>query len=228
MQIAEQLVASGKTSGGLFNKKLTEFVREHGFTKLIETGTYHGTGTTRAIIEGLKGEFTFITIECDPENFMIAKQNLGNIPGVHQIKGLSIGKSDLPVSISEDFPEFIAVDHYPRNRMQLYLKEVSHNVPDHALNAALAMFDYRPEFVILDSAGYMGFQEFRYLMDRIKGDFFLALDDTDHIKHYDTMQFILKDPAFEILWSVRGVSYPLKDAIKDKYGSAIIKYTYPK
>jgi len=63
MQIAENLVSSGITTGDKFNSKITAFVKEKEFTKVIETGTYHGTGTTRAILDGLSGEFNFITIE---------------------------------------------------------------------------------------------------------------------------------------------------------------------
>lgn len=224
MQIAETLIQKGMSCGEKFHDKLTDFVREHNFKKIIETGTYLGQGTTRAILNGLTGSFQFISIEADPEHFRVAKRNLRNIPGLHLINGLSVGKSDLPVSLSADFPEFVAVDHQPVNRLQLYLKEVSHPVKDHALNMALAAFNFKPEFVLLDSAGYMGFVEFQYLISRVQGAFYLALDDTDHVKHYDTMRVIEKDPRFEIIWQVRGVSYPGEDE-KDKFGSAIIKFT---
>lgn len=224
MQIAEDLVKTGATTGAKFNSKLTEFVAQHKFTKLIETGTMFGTGTTRAILNGLSGDYKFISIEADPEHFKIAKRNLRGVKGIHLVNGLSIGRPDLPVSISAEFPEFVVVDHQPKNRLELYLKEVGHNVHDHALNIALAEFDFRPEFVMLDSAGYMGTVEFKYLMDRVKGPFYLALDDTDHIKHFDTMQYIRNHPEkFEIIWEVRSeYNWEANGHDRDKFGSAII------
>ena len=54
------------------------------------------------------------------------------------------------------------------------------------LHFALAKLDFKPDLVILDSAGHMGLQEFKYLMDRVEPGFYLALDDTNHVKHYQT------------------------------------------
>lgn len=222
MQIAEDLVKAGMSSGEVFANKLTEFVAEHRFTKLIETGTYHGIGTTLSIIRGLKLPYEFISIEVNPEHYRIAQENLKDIPGVYLINGLSIGRPELPVSISADFPEFVVVDHHPVNRERLYRKEVKHHVDDNQLERALAHFDYQPEFVLLDSAGHMGLIEFKYLMKRLKGSCYIALDDTDHVKHYDTMQVVQSDPRFEIIWQVRSVQFQGGD----KFGSAIIRYTH--
>ena len=213
MQIAEELVRDGMTSGHEFAHKLTEFVYGHAFTKIIETGTYQGMGTTKAILNGLSGDYKFISIEVNPNNFRIAKNNLKGFKGLHLINGLSVGKEDLPDSIPDEFPDYIAVDHQPANRLKLYCDDVNHNVRDHALNMALASFDFKPEFVLLDSAGHMGFIEFKYLMQRVKGSFYLALDDTNHIKHYDTVQWIEQSAGFTEVYST-----------DDKFGSKIYHY----
>jgi len=75
MLIAEDLVKSGIATGGIFNDKLTEFVREKGFTKIIETGTYNGLGSTTAILNGMSAG-QLITIEADPVNYRQAVNNL--------------------------------------------------------------------------------------------------------------------------------------------------------
>lgn len=228
MLIAEDLVRDGKAAGNLFNQKIAEFVREKGFTKVIETGTYLGTGTTSAVLRGLKGRvFDFISIEADPENHRIARENLGEIQGLHLINGLSIGKPELPVTIDDDFPDWVVTDHQPQNRFKQYMDEVKHNVPDHQLDKAMAFFEYRPEFVILDSAGHIGWVEFQYLMERVRGPLYLALDDTGHSKHYKTLEYIRANPNFfEIIWEVRSMSDPRgEEKAKDKFGSAIISIT---
>jgi hypothetical protein len=97
------------------------------------------------------------------------------------------------------------IDHLPKYRRDLYHKEVSYDVEDNLLQTALEAFDMRPDLIILDSAGHMGFIEFMYLMKRIPQDHecLLALDDIDHVKHFDTMEMIRKNSGrFEILWQV--------------------------
>lgn len=228
MQIAEEICRLGTTGGEAFKAKLTDFVREMGFTKIIETGTFHGTGTSLAIINGIsKHPFNFITIEVNPQNYKIAQSKIGNIRGVHLINGLSVGRPELPVNISNDFPDHVIIDHQPLNRFDKYYREVNFKVPDHELDRALAAFDYNPEFVLLDSAGHMGMVEFKYLMARIKGDCYIALDDTDHIKHYHTMEHIKEYPEnFEVVWSIRSEFIDREHG--DKFGSAIVKYNHPK
>lgn len=217
MLIAEDLVKNGMTSGDKFNRRLTTFVKDMGFKKIIETGTYHGTGTTKAILNGLSGKYEFYSIEVNPEHYKIAQENLQSFirGGLRLLHGLSVGRPDLPVSITADLPDFVVIDHQPKNRMQKYLKEVSYACQDHMLDYALDKFDYKPDFVLLDSAGHMGYIEFLYLMRRVRGSFYLALDDTRHHKHFESMQYIRQHKEFEIIWEDQ-----------DKFGSAIMKYNH--
>jgi len=222
MQIAENLVKSGITSSNEFNKQLTQYAK--GLTKIIETGTNYGTGTTMAILNGLGdgSDFDFYSIEVNPQNFLIAQKNLGKRKGLHLLNGLSVSKGMIPVNATFEVPEYIIVDHQPAVRDSLYLKEVTFNVPDNQLDFALRQFDYKPELVCLDSAGNMGLIEFHYLMNRVTGGFILALDDTCHVKHYETMEYIKSNSdQFKILWSVE--SEYLNPQSGSKFGAAIIQ-----
>lgn len=216
MQIAEELVRNGMTSSGAFNKALTTLVANNGITKIIETGTYLGTGTTRAILDGLQAHgkpFQFFSIEVNPDNYKKAVMNNGRVGGLYLINGLSISKSDLPKVVEfTDFPDNVVVDYQEQTRSTSYVNEVKYNVKDEVLYECLKAFDARPELVVLDSAGHIGMQEFDYLMQYVQGTFFLALDDINHVKHYKTVQKIKDDERFKIVWET-----------SDKFGSLLAK-----
>jgi len=225
MQIAETLVKQGMTGDTRFNDELSSIVASKGLTKIIETGTYLGQGTTKAIIIGLSRVFhpyDFYSIEVNPSHHKQAVKNIGKVKGVHLINGLSVAKSDLPVSMTFDVPDYIVVDHTDQNRNLLYSNEVSYPVPDKMLDYALFQMNYKPDLVVLDSAGHMGMIEFKYLMERVRSSFILALDDTDHVKHYETMLFIKEHPdKFTILKQLQ--SEVLDPINGSKFGFAIVQ-----
>ena len=225
MQIAETLVKQGMTGDTRFNDELSSIIQLRGLYRVIETGTFHGRGTTRAIITGLTKlfhPFEFYSIEVNSEHHRIATKNIGHMNGVHLLNGLSVAKSDLPISATFEVPDYIVVDHMDEHRNNLYTQEVSYPVPDNMLDVALSKFDYKPDMVLLDSAGHMGLIEFHYLMKRVKGEFILALDDTDHVKHYDTMLFINEHP--EKFTVIKRVQSEFLDPVHgSKFGFAIIQ-----
>ena len=217
MLIAEEVCKNGMAATGEFLKHLTALIASNGITKVIETGTYLGTGSTKAIIDGLKMHkkpFHFISIEVNPEHHRKAQRNVGRIQGVELWNGCSINK-DHPL-ISTDFsslPDHVVIDHQPENRTALYEKEVAFNVPENLLKNAVDFFDGKPELVILDSAGHFGWAEFNVLFELINNPFILALDDINHGKHYWSMETIRKSPeTFQVIFETN-----------DKFGSAIIK-----
>lgn len=216
MRIAEEVVREGMTSSGAFNKALETIVANNGLTKIIETGTYLGEGTTRAILNGLQSHgkpFKFFSIEVNPNNYRQAVMNIGKVDGVYLLNGLSISKNDLPKQIQfTDYPEWVVVDYQEAVRVKSYTTEVSYNVKDECLYDCLKAFDGEPELVVLDSAGHIGLLEFEEMMKYIRGAFFLALDDINHVKHYRTVQKIKDDDRFKIVWET-----------SDKFGSLIAK-----
>jgi hypothetical protein len=214
MQIAEDIVKQGMTSSGAFNEALEAFVANQRIKTVIETGTYLGEGTTKAIIKGLQshGEpFQFFSIEVNPSHYSKAVMNVGKIEGVFLLNGLSISKSDLPKQVEfTDFPEWVVVDYQEKVREKSYITEVNYNVKDNILYECLKAVDCKPDLVVLDSAGHIGEIEFDELMKWVQGKFYLALDDINHVKHYKTVQKIKQDERFKIVWET-----------SDKFGSLI-------
>lgn len=185
MQIAQQLMPNGMAAHNDFKDAITYLIKTEKLQRIIETGSYLGEGTTQAIADALVGHEQVFSIEVNPRHYEIARKRHRNTP-INFMLGLSVGRSDVPTSISFDVPDNIFIDHLDHNRELLYKQEISFKGADNLLNLALSKLDYKPDLVILDSAGHMGLQEFKYLMNLVEPGFYLALDDTNHVKHYDT------------------------------------------
>jgi len=212
MQIAEVVMKNGMSSGDKFNRFISAAIGDYGCKKIIETGSYLGQGTTAAIRSAMTPDALCYSIEVNPDFHNIAKRN-NEGSGINFLLGLSVPNTMIPVDLTFNVPDTVVVDHYPANRAEMYRKEVSHNVPDKLLYQCLEAFDFAPDMVILDSAGHMGFIEFQYLMTHVKGEFILCLDDTNHVKHYETLQCCKAYPdQFTILFET-----------DEKFGSAGIK-----
>ncbi len=212
MQIAELIDPTAMKAGTAFTDKITELIKANGFKTIIETGCYLGDGTTAAINRSLTGDERVYSVECNPKYLDVASKKY---PSIEFLLGHSVPKTMLPVSIPyEQYPSDIIIDHPERHRIKRYTDEVRFNVPDEMLNTALIFCYYKPDFVILDSAGYLGFVEFKYLMSLVPDHkFYLALDDTNHIKHYLTMEYVkMHTEKFEIVWTT-----------DEKFGSSIVK-----
>lgn len=199
--LASEVQNYGMSCAGDLQKKLSDLIFDNVITHVVETGTYLGTGTTNGVLEGFMRhglDYHFISIEVNPDYH---RQAMANNVGtsVQFWNGLSIPKKMLPTDVTYDVPDHILIDHDPSTRNAAYSKEVSFNVKDDLLRKA---FKKSPELVILDSAGHLGFIEFKYTMELLSGHtFYLCLDDIGHIKHYHSMQVVLEHPeVFEIVW----------------------------
>lgn len=197
---------------------------------VIETGTFLGRGTTSIIWHacrdlGLNTDIT--TIEVNPEHHRQACDYFkANGMEIRAEMGLSIPRTKLPdlaeinetfVIKADDCGGRIYYDHDEAERAQRYYHETAFNVPDDLLGQALARCAYRPDFVLLDSAGHIGLAEFRHLLELLRGDCYLMLDDINHCKHAATMQEIHRDPRFEILVES-----------DEKFGFSVTRYRYVK
>jgi len=192
----------------LFGKEIFKLFKNIRPTKIIETGTYLGLGSTNTIataIQSLKLKSIFYSIEVNPYHIEKAKESLGELNSfVSLVNGLSIPKEKLP-TIDEIQKELISnsendklfVDHQEENRASLYMAETDFNyVPDDMLNTCLKKFDYCPDFVLLDSGGHVGYLEFNYLISLLKDDCYIALDDIFHVKHYKSFLQIMNNIRF--------------------------------
>lgn len=195
--------------------------------KIIETGTYLGTGTTTIIARALEelgiSDAVFYTIEINPKHWSQAKDYFRDARlNVHAILGLSIPRSMLPSpaqiekqTVADLGGEDIFVDHRPGERVGAYHRETDFpDVPDNRLYECLKTFRFCPDFVLLDSAGHIGAIEFDYLLEHLRGPCHIALDDIYHIKHHRNFQRMKSDPRFEIL-----------TASKEKFGFCIARFT---
>jgi hypothetical protein len=189
MKLAEQHLPNGMAAQNDFCEAITHLIQSQRLKKIIETGSYLGEGTTQAIADALVGDEQVYSIEVNPKFHTQASKLHRNTP-INFLLGLSIARTELPISTTFDVPEHVYIDHTDKTRAVLYKQEVSYPVADNMLHYALSKVNFMPDLVILDSAGHMGLQEFRYLMERVEPGFYLALDDTNHVKHYHTCELL--------------------------------------
>ncbi len=220
----KQYVSMSVDASSQFETELRRLFQRIRPTSIIETGTYLGQGTSsiiwRALHDfGIRADFT--TIEVNPEHHRQALEYFQTHGmEIRAVLGLSVPRALLPdkKEIAEQFVQHkeydgIYYDHDESVRADLYYSETDFNVPDNLLYNAMQQFGFRPAFVLLDSAGHMGFLEFQYFMKLIQEDCYLMLDDIFHCKHFKTLQAIKQDPRFEILVESR-----------EKFGFCIVKY----
>jgi hypothetical protein len=180
--------------------------------KIVETGTYLGNGTTMIIAKSLRefgiDDARFISIEINPRNIAKAEQNLSRAGLSLAIwNGLSVPREMLPTRqqierdlVNNVLAEDLIVDHEEADRATLYHRETDFpDLPDDLLGLALAEFENRPDFLLLDSGGHMGFVEFEYAISKLRGPCLVALDDIHHVKHFRSFQKITSDLRFTLI-----------------------------
>jgi hypothetical protein len=197
--------------------------------RIIETGTYLGEGTTRAIASALNEvgnrDAAFFSIEVNRSNLQRAALNLhsrGLLEWVRLLNGLSLPRESLPSqeqiqSTLVDNPEFpdIFVDHREAQRAELYYAETNFaEVEDNLLGRVLELFNSCPDFVLLDSGGHIGTAEFEFLIPKLRAPCFIALDDIYHVKHHRNFRSMQSDTRFNIL-----------TASKEKFGFCLAHFT---
>lgn len=180
--------------------------------RLIETGTFDGLGSTTLLAEACDAagvtDYRLITIEGNFGNSVAAQRNLAHHPQVTVLWGSTLPKADLPTlkDIQRDFVEratnegAIYYDHERNVRAQRYFSEqTSDSREDGLLARALRAFGDHPDFVLLDSAGHLGWQEFMLVDRTVRAPFFLLLDDINHCKHHRSWQHIKDGNGWEVV-----------------------------
>ena len=178
--------------------------------RAIETGTYNGIGTTKIIIESIieSKQFTnFTTIESNYQFYQQAKKNLdelGYLRYVNPILGCSLPFNKLLSihQIRELLERFkdskVYIDAPWNEALNFYSNETPKNCREDVLGSL--MYDKQVDFLLLDSAGHLGFIEFQYAISLLENDCFIVLDDTNHIKHYNSKNYIYtNEDKFEMI-----------------------------
>ncbi|WP_321493265.1 class I SAM-dependent methyltransferase [uncultured Desulfobacter sp.] len=229
-KIAEELDAKFDLTeiGGEFRSAIRRVFKKYCPRKIVESGTYHGTGSTKTICEAIRDsgitEIKFYTIEVNPECYQKALVNLKKNrleTFVTPVLGLSVPTSYLPnleqinfSTIEEISSRDIFVDHKEIYRVANYYNETNFDgVEDDMIGKILSEFDGKPDFVLLDSAGHLGFIEFEYVLSMIRKPCLIALDDIFHVKHYKSYALIQKSPRFKMI-----------KCSQDKFGFCIAHY----
>lgn len=213
--------------GGQFMTALRNLCLDQPIRKVLETGTYKGTGSTMTIAKALRESgrsgWKIDTVEINPVFAEEAAKNLaefGMSVAVHQ--GLSLHSSSLPglkqIDVfvraqAEKFPD-IYIDHPLKDACFMYHKETAWPFASENLIAELMGKGAGPDLILLDSAGHLGLMEFEYVTQRLKKPTWLALDDIKHLKHRQSTDSADADPRFDLFFRTY-----------EKFGSCIYKFT---
>ena len=177
-----------------FETTIKQLVNQFDIKSIVETGTYHGNGSTSVLARtGLR----VTTFECNPQNNYIAKNNLRPYLNVDAIWGYSLPLKDMVEFIKNDdiYEKKIAgvtgEGDNPESAKWGYTNELGNlSIPQGLLRA----FGDVPErqIIFLDSAGGVGYAEFKEFLkfEHLKNKV-LVLDDVPHVKHYRSSQDIL-------------------------------------
>lgn len=209
-----------------FCRTIKELFQNRKPTKIIETGTHLGLGSTRVICNAILNaqlKAKFYSIEVNPRFFAVARANCLSYPVLLKL-GLSVPRDLLPTKeainekyVQEQPTEDIFVDGIESRRAEEYFAETDFAGQDNLLEECLLDFDYAPDFILLDSAGHMGYIEFAYILPKIKKSCLIALDDTNHVKHWQTMKYIKQN------LHPKG-KFKLIVESEEKFGFAIVEY----
>ena len=173
-----------------FRDTIEEIITKYPIQEIIETGTFNGLGSTMVFAKTGKSVFS---IECNQDNFAEAVKNLRAYHNVCIFHALSLKKEELVKNlINEDFELDVTKDS--RHPKPFYMREIAQMVA-HENMLELLIGNTRSQLVFLDSAGGVGFLEFKKVMElpkeqRIKK--ILLLDDCNHIKHKRSVEYLLK------------------------------------
>lgn len=201
-------------------------VKEENIQVIIESGTYLGLGSTSIIADifSLSNNLEkMYTIEVNPRFFKIAKKNLDKYPFVKCINGFSLKLSSALEFLENDdavnnhlkFPDIYIDDtsdplEFYKNEILGYLqrndqrrkifKRLFVKSKENLLPEIIEANKSKSLFIILDSSGGIGYLEFSVVEKLLKNNqYFLFLDDINHIKHFRSKEYILNSKNFSIL-----------------------------
>jgi hypothetical protein len=213
-----------------FGKELYNLILDYRLANVLETGTYTGQGSTKCIVEALKVlnesqglPVELNSIESNLENWLRADALYRDIDWVKLHLGLSVNKDVYPdkdsigkyvMNMKIKYPH-IHIDDVGEDG---YWFEVT-NCDREDILLELMKKDFKPQLILLDSCGVLGFKEFLRIATtviRYTHTWFLALDDTEHIKHVETCDLLDTNSFYSARFKLHG-------AYSSKFGSRIYR-----
>jgi len=173
-----------------FKTVLETLISNNRIDEIVETGSYHGDGST--LIFAQTGKYVY-GIECNPEHYVLSYNNLVEYPNVCMIHGLSLKRNDLIKGLLSERFDLIGTNYDSNYPKTAYMREINYQV---AVENALDIFcnNDRHQLIFLDSAGGVGYLEFKEVMSWEPYNLMnkvLILDDINHIKHIRSVHDLL-------------------------------------
>jgi hypothetical protein len=198
----------------VFEFTVSKLIEENVIEEIIETGTFNGLGSTTVFAETGK---KIISIESNFENFKEAKKNLKKYTNVELYHGSSLNIKDMEEFIdNDDIYESeeikngsLLVDVFTDSISTIknfYKKEITATCTcNKGMEDILFKLinNDKKQLVFLDSAGGVGYLEFKKFMsldNTLLKNKVLLLDDISHVKHYRSVLF-LKQKDYNVVIS---------------------------
>lgn len=203
---------------------LFRIVKAESIKCVVETGTFLGLGSTTMLAEAFPTNappHRFVTLEANRQRWEKARDNLTRFPFVTPVWGLSVPLEEALAFLAADeclsdhrrWPD-VWIDDVV-DPLAFYSAELrgqlggvsKQDVASGYQGEDLLRLELRasaglPVFIVLDSAGGVGFLEFSILLRELRDrPYIILLDDIDHIKHFRSAQIVHDDPRFTILGS---------------------------
>ena len=213
------------TIDGIFRDNVITTIIESGTFK----GTGSTTTIAESVVRNKVDIECFYTIEVDYRFYTIAKKNLKKYKFIHPIWGLSVDQNKA-ISFIENDDAIKNHSNYPdvyidtlNNPVEFYLNEINGQLSktekkkpfflslfadskkhtEFAKNVfatLLPKVQTQTSLILLDSAGGIGFLEFKTVLEYLAdAEFIIILDDIHHLKHFRSLQFIRESGNFKIL-----------------------------
>ena len=162
-------------TGSKLSNFLREFIADNNITKVLETGTWNGCGSTRVLYESIKDADNpkLVSFETDGNLYHRANELYSNIEWVDIVHGSIITSDDFIVNETGSYPQWFQEDVNNYNTCKHY--DVS---------------DYEFELALLDSTEFGGFAELKLVENLCK---YVILDDTYTLKHDKSREYCLEN-----------------------------------
>lgn len=209
----------------LLKEELMALANSDDIEVIIESGTYIGLGSTLMLANAFLNSRSlkiFYTLEVNNSFWKTAKRNLKRFKFIKCLHGCSLDlnesiefvKSDYAILNHKDYPnQFIDDINDP---VKFYVNELNGHlnslVPvgikkylkfsrkDGLLKKLISKHKNQKKLFVLDSAGGVGFLEFKKIIELNKdSSFYILLDDIHHLKHFRSKEYIMSDKKFNII-----------------------------